>query len=150
MNSSGKKGVLFMLDRVHTIKKRLSYQRLPLYIYRVLLLFSTPVFSSQTFVAVVTPFSVFFSSFKQFFSFSRILLHYRSVTNFTLQETLEVFPVRFFAIQLERILAFFFQSRVVTPQVPVTALNSLFFSFLALTHTGFQTVVDTWSVSDDQ
>ena len=55
-----------------------------------------------------------------------------------------------FAIQLERILAFFFQSRVVTPQVPVTALNSLFFFFLALTHTGFQTVVDTWSVSDDQ
>jgi len=33
-----------------------------------------------------------------------------------------LFPVRFFAIQLERILAFFFQSRVVTPQVPVTAL----------------------------
>ena len=122
MNSSGKKGVLFMLDRVHTIKKTVIFYKITFYIYRVLLLFSTPVFSSQTFVAVVTPFSVFFSSFKQFFSFSRILFHYRSETNFTLQETLEIFPVRFFAIQLEWVLAFFFQSRVVTPQVPVTAL----------------------------
>ena len=39
----------------------------------------------------------------------------------------------------------------VTPQVPVTALHSLLLLSLALTHTalGLQTVVDTWSVGDD-
>lgn len=63
MNSSGKKVVLFMLDRVHTIKTVIFY-KITVFIYRVLLLFSTPVFSSQTFVAVVTPFSVFFGSFE--------------------------------------------------------------------------------------
>ena len=64
MNSSGKKVVLFMLDRVHTIKNGNLLQDHRFFIYRVLLLFSTPVFSSQTFVAVVTPFSVFFGSFE--------------------------------------------------------------------------------------
>ena len=62
MNSSGKKVVLFMLDRVHTIN--VIFYKITVFIYRVLLLFSTPVFSSQTFVAVVTPFSVFFGSFE--------------------------------------------------------------------------------------
>ena len=48
-------------------------------------------------------------------------------------------------------LTFLSKSGVVTPQVPVTALNSLLLLGLALTHTalGLQTVVDTWSVSDD-
>ena len=42
--------------------------------------------------------------------------------NFVLQEILETFPFRFFRVKHEWILAFFFQSGVETPQVPVTCL----------------------------
>ena len=64
---------------------------------------------------------------------------------------MEVLPVRLLRVEREWVLAFLSQSWVVAPQVPVTALNSLLLLGLALTHTalGLQTVVDTWSVSDD-
>ena len=76
-------------------------------------------------------------------------------------QVVEVSPVRLLRVEAERILAFLGQSGVVTPQVPVTALDSLLLLSLALTHTalGLQTVVlrrakrqsraDTGSVSDD-
>ena len=84
--------------------------------------FVAPIHSSHTQVRIITFLSHILTCLEQFSSLSRILFCYRSVTNFTLQETLEIFPVRFLAIQVERVLAFCFQSRVVTPQVPVTAL----------------------------
>ena len=64
---------------------------------------------------------------------------------------MEVLPVGLLRVEREWVLAFLSQCWVEAPQVPVTALNSLLLLGLALTHTalGLQTVVDTWSVSDD-
>ena len=66
-------------------------------------------------------------------------------------QVVEVLPVGLLRVERERVLAFLSQGGVVAPQVPVTALHSLLFLGLALTHTslGLQTVVDTGSVSDD-
>ncbi len=63
MNSSGKRSTVYVGQSSYNKNGNLL-QDYRFIIYRVLLLFSTPVFSSQTFVAVVTPFSVFFGSFE--------------------------------------------------------------------------------------
>ena len=64
------------------------------------------------------------------------------------EEVLEAFPLRFLRVECEWVLAFFFESWVVTPQVPVTAFYCSCFFSLCLAHTLLQTVVDTWSVSN--
>ena len=65
---------------------------------------------------------------------------------------MELAPIRLLRVERERVLALVSQLRVEAPQVPVTALNCATFLSLALTHTalGLKTVVDTWSISDDE
>ncbi len=75
---------------------------------------------------------------------------YGSVANLTEQELLEVVPVGSLAVESEGVLTLELCVGVVAPQVPVTTFYSALFLFLAATHTGFDTVVDTGRVSDDQ
>ena len=87
----------------------------------------------------------------EFLGLVRISLLDRKVTNLTKQEVVEVLPVRLLRVERERVLAFLSQSWVVAPEVPVTALDGFLFFCLRFAHAalGLQTVVDTWSVSDD-
>ena len=60
--------------------------------------------------------------------------------------------MRLLRVECERVLALLSQLWVVTPQVPVTALNGTAFLSLRTTHAtlDLQTVVDTRSVGDDE
>ena len=64
---------------------------------------------------------------------------------------MEVLPVGFLRVEAEWVLAFFDESGIEAPQVPVTALNSLLLLCLTLSHAtlSFEAVVDTWSVGND-
>ena len=74
----------------------------------------------------------------------------RSESNLSLEEVLELAPVWFLAVESERILVCSLERRVVSVKVPVTALYSELLLLLAQTHAGLETVVDTWSISDDE
>ena len=109
-----------------------------------------PLRAEHAEVALVTPLSVLLSGGEELVCLFRELLCNRSETNLTLEVVLELIPLRLFGVERERVLAFSLELRVVTPEVPVTALNSFGFFGLRFTHTCFQTVVDTRSVSDDE
>ena len=85
-----------------------------------------PVIGSHTLIAAITPFGIFLGCGKQLGCFFRILFSYGRETHLPFQEVLEIFPFRLFTVELERILTFFLQLRVVAPQVPVTASNGSF------------------------
>ena len=87
---------------------------------------------------------------EEFVGLLRELLCYGSEADLTLEVVLELIPLWLFGVELERVLAFGFEFRIISPEVPLTSFNSLSFLGLALTHTSFQTVVDTRSVSDDE
>ena len=53
-------------------------------------------------------------------------------------------------IELERILSLLFQKRIVAIQLPVTGSYCKFTFFLGFTHTKFQTMIDTWSIGNNQ
>jgi len=120
-----------------------------------------PVLCCLTDVSLVADLCHLLGLGKELLGLVRISLLDREVTNLTKQEVVEVLPVRLLRVEAEWVLAFLSQSGVVAPQVPGlelarfarrrTALNSLLLLSLALTHTalGLQTVVDTWSVGDD-
>ena len=71
-------------------------------------------------------------------------------TNLTLEEVLELAPVWLLAVESEWVLVCALESWVVSVEVPVTALDSELLLLLAETHASLETVVDTWSVSDDE
>ena len=100
-------------------------------------------------VALVAPLSVLLSGGEEFVCLFRELFCYGSEADLALEVVLEQLPLRLFGVERERVLAFSLEFRIIAPEVPVTALHSLGFLSLALTHTGFQTVVDTRCVSDD-
>ena len=110
---------------------------------------NAPLLLSQTAVVVVAPLSVLLGGGEQFGCFCRVLLHYRCVTDFALEEVFEGIPIRLLAVECERILAFKFEGRIVAPQMPVAASYGVGLFLLGLAHTGFDTVVDTRSVGDD-
>ena len=76
----------------------------------------------------------------------------REVANLAIEEGLEVIPVRCFGVELEWVLALLCKTWVEAPQVPVATFNGLCLFCLALAHAalGLETVVDTWSVSDNE
>ena len=65
---------------------------------------------------------------------------------------LEVIPLRFLRIESERVLTLFCEFRIETPQMPLTTGNGTSLFCLAASHTALdlQTVVDTWSVGNDE
>ena len=65
---------------------------------------------------------------------------------------LEEVPIGLLAVEGEGVLAFGFESGIVTPQVPVTAGYGAGLFGLAATHTALnlQAVVDTRCVGDDE
>src|SRR5574344_1747694 len=89
---------------------------------------------------------------EEFLSLCWTYLLEREVTNLTIEEVLEVVPVRGFRIKLEWVLALLCKTWVETPQVPVSTLDSLCFLCLALAHCtlSLNAVVDTWSVSNHE
>ena len=82
-------------------------------------------FASQTFIVIQTFFSILFSFGEQCFSCFRILFEQGRITNFAQKELSEI-SSRLFRIQYERILTFFFQSRIITVGCPITAVYSKF------------------------
>ena len=99
---------------------------------------------------MTTILSVSFSLSIESFGFFREALLEGCVTNFTLQEFLEFAIIRFFGIEAERVLALFFEFRIVAEEIPVTAFDSEFFFCLALAHALTDTMVDARSVADNQ
>lgn len=77
---------------------------------------------------MTTILSVSFSLSIESFGFFREALLEGCVTNFTLQEFLEFAIIRFFGIEAERVLALFFEFRIVAEEIPVTAFDSEFSS----------------------
>jgi len=110
----------------------------------------TPVFLGLAYITLVAALSSSLTCIVKLLSLGGSSLLQREEANLALQEVLELIPVGLFAIQLEGVLTFFGQSRIVAPQLPVTTLYSLSLLCLALTHTALslKTVVDTGSVSD--
>ena len=89
-----------------------------------------PVFLALTNVSLVTELGHLLSLSEELVSLLWECLLYREVTYLTEQEVTEVSPVRSLAIESEWVLALSSQEWVVTPQVPVTALNSQLFLVL--------------------
>ena len=77
--------------------------------------------------------------------FFRICSHQGIVTNFSVQEFL-IISLRLFAVQSKFLLSFRIESEV----VPVSAFYCKLFLCLCFAHTFLDSMVDTWSVSDDQ
>ena len=82
---------------------------------------------SQTTIVVVTPLSIFLSCLEQLFGFSRISLHYRSITHLALEEVFEVVPVRLFTVERKRILTLFLEFGIISPKMPVSTFYSCSF-----------------------
>src|SRR5574344_790046 len=51
---------------------------------------------------------------------------------------------------MESVLTGFFFSRIEMPQMPVTAFYSHSFFVLCTSHTYFNTMIDTWSIANNQ
>ena len=87
---------------------------------------------------------------KQLVCLGRELLCKCCIAHLALQELLELLQLRLLAVKGEWVLALVLKCWVVTPQVPVTALNGSLLLGLSLAHTALDTVVDTWSVCNYQ
>ena len=107
-------------------------------------------FACKTLVSVKSDLREFLCLGQKFTCFGREHLVQGCESDFTLQEVLELAPVRFLAVEGERILSFCLECRIVPVEMPVTAVDCEFLFLLAQTHACFQTMVDTWSVSDDE
>ena len=86
---------------------------------------NAPLLLGETAVVVVTPLSVCLGGCEEFGSFGGILLHYGSVAYLTLEEVVELIPLRLFGVERERILALFLKRGIVAPEMPVATFNSL-------------------------
>ena len=98
---------------------------------------------SHSQVGAVTPLRILPCSLEQLVSLTGEGLDQLRVAHLSQQEVAELTPVRLLAVQLERVLPFIFQSRVIAPEMPVTALYSSFLFRLSGTHSPFQSVTDT-------
>ena len=101
-------------------------------------------------VGAVTYFGEFLGEAQELLGSVREQLVKGCETNLSLEEVLELAPVRLLRIERERILVRALKLRVVPVEVPVTALDSEFLLLLAQTHAGLQTMVDTWSIGDEE
>ena len=86
-------------------------------------LFFVPTCWEHAEVAAVAPLSGLLSSVEELSSLLWVLLHHTGEANLTLQVVLELIPLWLFAIQWEWVLTLCLERWVITPQVPVTALN---------------------------
>ena len=106
----------------------LGYNRSGLFIFGIY----APLLLSKAAIVVVAPLCVLLGGSKQLSCLLGILLEYRSVAHLALEEVFELIPVGLFAIERERVLAFFLEFGVITPQMPVATFHSLGFLGLAL------------------
>ena len=116
------------------------------YTWNVYLLFPF----AQLLISFVSQFRELLGLGEQLLGFGREGLQQAVVTDLAHDEVLELAPVGFLAVQVEAVLTGLFLGRVETPQVPVTALDSLSLFVLGTAHTNLDSVVDTRSVADDQ
>lgn len=104
---------------------------------------NAPLLSCKTHVVVITPLGICLCGIEQFLCIAGEHLEERSETHLTFEEVVKLAPVRLLAIKSEGILALVLKSGVITPELPVTALNSTTLLFLAMTHADFEAMVDT-------
>ena len=105
---------------------------------------------AQLLISFVSQFRELLGLGEELLGFGREGLQQAVVTDLAHDEVLELAPVGLFAVQVEAVLTGFVLGRVETPQVPVTALDSLGLFVLGTTHADLDAVVDTRSVADDQ
>src|SRR5690554_2866061 len=97
----------------------------------------------HTEVGTVSPLCILSGSIKQFISLTREGLDQLRVAHLSQQEVAEPTPIGFLAVKLEGVLTLLLQTRVVAPQVPVTAIHGCLLFRLCSTHSLFQPVADT-------
>lgn len=116
------------------------------------LYFLAPVFLALADIALVAKLGHVLARLEEFLTFIWICLENREETDFAAEEVLELSPVWDLGVERERILAFLCQLRIISPEMPVTALNGIGLLCLTASHAtlNLQTVVDTRSVGDDE
>ena len=101
-------------------------------------------------VAFVAQLGVALGGDEEFFGFLGEGLHQGVVAHLAHDEVAELAPVGFLRVEVEAVLAFFFLSRIVVPEVPVAALDGFLLLVLRATHTDLDAVVDAGCVADDE
>ena len=108
------------------------------------------LFVGETLVGVQADFGEFLGLVEEFLGALGEELEEGCETHLAFEEVLELGPVGFLAVEGERVLVRAFESGVVAIEVPVAAFDCELLFFLAETHAGLETVVDTRSVGDDE
>ena len=101
-------------------------------------------------VTVVAPLGVLLGSLEELLSLGREGLLERRVTYLAHQEVLELRPIRLLRVEYAWVVALILEKWIVVPEVPVTTLYGLLTDSLSTRHTALDTVVDTWSISDNE
>ena len=84
-----------------------------------------PCRSQHSEVALVAPLSVLLGGGEELVGLLRELLCYGSEADLTLEVVLELIPLRLFGVELERVLAFCLEFRIIAPEVPSVRLCRL-------------------------
>ena len=106
------------------------------------------LFISQFLISFVFLLSEFFGLGKEFFGDIREGSRQGSISRFT-HEVFAEGLLRFFGVEDEGVLAFFFEQRVVAIEVPVTAVYGAFHFVLGVAHAAFDAMVDARCIGDD-
>ena len=81
-----------------------------------------PLRAEHAEVALVAPLRILLSGGEELVGLLRELFSNRCKTHFALQVVLELIPLRLFGVELERVLTFCFEFRIIAPEVPSAAL----------------------------